>query len=81
MIMQFFVLFWRRSYFGHNIFHGTTEPDRYTVWSTIGLRKYMLHLLRVGFGRNLTDTLESLLSAYENICCICFVLGLVGAWR
>ena len=33
------------------------EPDGCTVWSIIGLRKYVLHLLRVWFGRKATDTL------------------------
>ena len=69
-----FLLFQSLCYFGHNIFHGTMEPDGCTVWSITGVRKYMLHLLRVGFGRNLMDTLEGLLSASENICCICFFL-------
>ena len=58
-----------------------SEPDQYTAWSVVSFRKYMLRLLRVGFGRNPTDPLEGLLSASENICCICFVFGLVGAWR
>ena len=57
MILCFFVSFRRPSYFGHNIFHGTMEPDGCTVWSIIGLRKYVLHLLRVWFGRKATDTL------------------------
>jgi hypothetical protein len=73
----FFVLLRRLCYFGHNIFHGIMEPDGCTVWSIIGFRKYMLHLLRVWFGRN-PDTLRDLLAASENICCTCFVFGLVG---
>ena len=51
------------------------EPDRCTVWSITGVRKYMLHLLRVWSGRNPTDTLRGLLSTSKNICCICFVFG------
>ena len=81
----FFVLFRRLCYFGHNIFHGIMEPDGRTVWSIIGFRKYMLHLLpvwsvlRVWPGRNPTNTLRGLSSTSENICCICFVFGLVCA--
>ena len=56
------------------------EPDGYIGRSVIGIRKYMLHLLRFWFGGSLAVTLSGLLSASEHMCCICFVFGLLCLW-
>ena len=56
------------------------EPDGYIGKSVIGIRKYMLHLLRFRFGGSLAVTLSGLLSASEHMCCICFVFGLLCVW-
>ena len=60
-------MFRRLCYFGHNIFHGTMEPDGCTVWSIIGFRKHKLHLLGVWSGRNPANTLRGLLSTNSGL--------------
>ena len=56
------------------------EPNGYIGRSVIGIREYMLRLLLFWFGGSLAVTLSGLLSAFEHMCCICFVFGLLCVW-